>query len=60
MVRGTERHTSLYRSGYFVLAALDLTRPHNANAGAAPHPHARRYSRNFNCPSASSWMTSIS
>ena len=35
-------------------------RPDNANAGAAPHPHARRYSRNFNCPSASSWMTSIS
>ena len=35
-------------------------RPDNANAGAAPHPHARRYARNFNCPSASSWMTSIS
>ena len=60
IVHGTERHASLCRSGYFVLAALDLTRPDNANAGAAPHPHARRYSRNFNCPSASSWMTSIS
>ncbi len=34
-------------------------RPDNENAGAAPHPHARRYSRNFNCPSASS-ATSIS
>ncbi len=60
-VHGTEKCASQYRSGDFRLGALDLTaRPDNANAGAAPHPHARRYSRNFNCPSASSWMTSIS